>query len=362
MIVLQWQGQVLSLMDQSKYPAEEVWVECSTVEDVAKAISSPVVLEDKIAATAACYGYALAGIAHSEEVGTPAFDEAVAAAKELLLASRPDCRALQQAMDFMENPPEIYKKNVDKLTTIMATAVTYDRQQVVADRNICRNGTDLMGEGSRVLLLTDKGVFHSASPSGALGIARRGWKRKVLEQITLCEGRPSFTAGTLLAQELTREEVPCNLIPDHAAATLLSRQGAHLVMTDGILAAKNGDLKAPVGAYELAIACYFHSIPFYAVMHTEDVDLTLESGAAFGFEEGSPMSVLSVLGQDVECGDAEGWTPAFDVVPAFLVSGYITDRGIAYGPYEETLEETVKHAPKKTILNFDNPFEQIGRT
>lgn len=89
----------------------------------------------------------------------------------------------------------------------------------------------------------------------------RGWKRKLIEQVTLCEGRPSLTAGTLLAQELSKDNVPCTLIPDQAAATFLARQGAHMVLVDGMLAAKNGDLKAPVGAYELAIACYFHSTP-----------------------------------------------------------------------------------------------------
>ena len=61
-----------------------------------------------------------------------------------------------------------------------------------------------------------------------------------------------------------------------------------MVLTDGILAAKNGDLKAPVGTYELAIACYFHSIPFYAVLNADDVDLEAESGAVFGQEEGDP--------------------------------------------------------------------------
>ena len=121
--------------------------------------------------------------------------------------------------------PRGLHQNADKLTAILATAVTFDRQQVVADRNLCRNGTDLMGEGTRVLIRTDRGGFHSASPTGALGIARRGWKRELLEQITLCEGRPSLTAGTLLAHELAREDIPCTVIPDHAAATFLAQQG-----------------------------------------------------------------------------------------------------------------------------------------
>lgn len=350
MIALAWQDGVLSLLDQSKYPGQEEWITCKSWQETAAALASQAVADEKIAATAGVYGYCQAAIAAQADLQTPAFQQALDAAKAALLDSRKGARDMALAMEFMENPPEAYTKNVDRITTLLATAVTYDRQQVVADRNICRNGTDIMGEGTRVLLRTDRGAFHSASPCGALGIARRGWKRKVLEQITLCEGRPTLAAGTVLASELSKDEVPCTVIPDHAAATFLARQGAHMVLADGMVAAKNGDLQAPVGTYELAIACYFHSIPFYAVLNANDIDLGLAAGDAFGTDEADPALVT----QGLACGSAKGWSPAYDVVPAFLITGgYITDRGIATAPYEETLEELVKYAPKKMILNFD---------
>ena len=134
-------------------------------------------------------------VAAQDKLGSDAFQAALDQAKAGLLAARPGSRDVAAALAFVENPPEAYTKNADKLTAILATAVTFDRQQVVADRNICRNGTDLMGEGTRVLVRADRGAFHSASPAGALGIVRRGWKREVLEQITLCEGRPPSPPG-----------------------------------------------------------------------------------------------------------------------------------------------------------------------
>ena len=105
-----------------------------------------------------------------------------------------------------------------------------------------------------------------------------------------------------------------------------------------------------MGTYELAIACYFHSIPFYAVMNSDDIDLDIPNGTVFGTEEGDPASVTDGL----DCGNAKGWTPAYDVVPAFLITGYITDRNIACAPYEETLEELIKFTPKKMIVDFNN--------
>lgn len=344
MIAIQWQDKRLSLLDQSRYPQEEVWLDCGSMEDVAKVLSSEAVADEKVAAIAGCYAYCLAALAHQDQQQTPAFDEALSQARQQLLDSRNGSRDMAAALDFMEHPPEAYTKNVDRLTTLLATAVTYERQQVVADRNICRNGTDLMGEGTRVLVRADRGAFHSASPTGALGIVRRGHKREILEQITLCQGKPELAGEGLLAQELRKDNVPCTLLPDNAAATFLSRQGAHMVLCDGILAAKNGDLKAPVGAYELAIVSYFHSIPFYAVLNADDIDLSLESGAAF-LSEVKPIEPSSA--------GIQGWSPDYDVIPAFLITGMITDRGIVSAPYEETLDELVKHAPRKMILNFD---------
>ena len=132
MIALQWQAQVLSLLDQSRYPAEEVWIDCDSAEAVARVLSSDAVQDDKVAAAACAYGYCLAALAHQDQQQTPAFDQALEEAKALLLASRPGSRDLARAIRFMENPPAAYTKNVDRLTTLMATAVTFDRQQVVA--------------------------------------------------------------------------------------------------------------------------------------------------------------------------------------------------------------------------------------
>ena len=152
MIAIQWQDGVLSLLDQGAYPQQENWLTCRSVEETAQVLSSGKIVEEKLAAVAGAYGYCQAAMAHQEDLNTPAFQQALDQAKDLLLASRPGSRDMAAALDFMEHPPEAYTKNVDRLTTLLATAVTYDRQQVVADRNICRNGTDLMSEGTRILL------------------------------------------------------------------------------------------------------------------------------------------------------------------------------------------------------------------
>ena len=97
MIALQWQDKVLSLLDQSKYPGEESWITCTDVESTAKVLSSGAILDEKIAAVAGVYGYCLAALAHQDLQQTPAFDEALAQAKALLLASRPGSRDMAAA-------------------------------------------------------------------------------------------------------------------------------------------------------------------------------------------------------------------------------------------------------------------------
>ena len=89
MVAMQWQGGVLSLLDQGAYPQEEKWLTCNTWEETAQALATPAVQEEKVAAIAAAYGYAQAAIAAQDKLGTDAFQAALDQAKEQLLASRP---------------------------------------------------------------------------------------------------------------------------------------------------------------------------------------------------------------------------------------------------------------------------------
>ena len=135
MISLLWQDSVLSLLDQSVYPQEERWLTCTSLEETVQVLSSGAILEEKIAAIAGAYGLCQAALAAQDLQQTPQFDEVLAGARAMLLESRNHSRDMQLALDFMADPPEAYTRNVDRITTLLATAVTFERQQVVADRN-----------------------------------------------------------------------------------------------------------------------------------------------------------------------------------------------------------------------------------
>ena len=101
MVAMQWQGGVLSLLDQGAYPQEEKWLTCNTWEETAQALATPAVQEEKVAAIAAAYGYAQAAIAAQDKLGTDAFQAALDQAKEQLLASRPGSRDVAAALAFV---------------------------------------------------------------------------------------------------------------------------------------------------------------------------------------------------------------------------------------------------------------------
>lgn len=110
MVAMQWQGGVLSLLDQGAYPQEEKWLTCNTWGETAQALATPAVQEEKVAAIAAAYGYAQAAIAAQDKLGTDAFQAALDQAKKTLLASRPGSRDVAAALAFVETPPEAYTK------------------------------------------------------------------------------------------------------------------------------------------------------------------------------------------------------------------------------------------------------------
>ncbi len=114
---------------------------------------------------------------------------------------------------------------MDQLTTLLATAVTYDRQQVIADGTSAATAPTSWGRGPAFSSEPTGEPSTPASPCGAWASPAGAGSGMCWSRSPLCEGRPSLAAGTLLAQELSKENVPAPLIPDHAAATFLARQG-----------------------------------------------------------------------------------------------------------------------------------------
>ncbi|CAN1831729.1 Methylthioribose-1-phosphate isomerase [Linum perenne] len=165
----------------------------------------------------------------------------------------------------------------------------------------------------------------------ALGVIRALHSGGVLERAYCTETRPFNQGSRLTAFELVHEKIPATLIADSAAAALMKEGRVNAVIVGADRVAANGDTANKIGTYSLALCAKHHEIPFYVAAPITSVDLSLSSGNQIVIEERSPKELLNSrggIGEQVAASGISVWNPAFDVTPAGLISGIITEKGV----------------------------------
>jgi methylthioribose-1-phosphate isomerase len=144
--------------------------------------------------------------------------------------------------------------------------------------------------------------------------------------------------------ELRQEGIPAKLIVDGAAAWVMRNGWVDAIFVGADRIARSGDVANKIGTYMLAAVAHHHGIPFYVVAPTSTIDLATPDGNAIPIEERHPDEVRSWRGVLVAPEGSEAFNPAFDVTPAELVTAIVTEQGIAYPPFEESLATMVADA------------------
>ena len=294
------------VLDQRRLPDKEVELVCTSVGDVADAISSLAVRGAPAIGVAAAYGYALAA-----EQGDD-LDEADA----VLRASRPTAVNLAWALDRMRDDP-----SPEHARRIHA-------EEVERCREIGRHAAALFEPSTRVLTHCNTGGLATGGYGTALGAIRAAWERGLVEHVWVDETRPLLQGARLTAWELEGLGIPFSVIADSAAASRMAAGEVGAVLTGADRIAANGDTANKIGTYALAVLARHHEIPFFVVAPTSTIDHDTASGAAIVIEERSPDEVTARF---------PAFNPAFDVTPAGLVSAIVTERGVHRPPYEESL-------------------------
>ena len=181
----------------------------------------------------------------------------------------------------------------------------------------------------RVLTICNTGSLATAGYGTALGVIRRLHEIDALEHCYACETRPYNQGARLTAFEIVHDQLPGTLIPDSAASALMAVKGVDVVVVGGDRVTVNGDLANKIGTYQLAIAAAHHGIPFFTAIGSTVVDTSMSSGACIHVEERPGSEMTSVGGVSIAPAGINVWNPAFDVTPAPLIAGIITECGVA---------------------------------
>ncbi|GIU86890.1 MAG: methylthioribose-1-phosphate isomerase [Acidimicrobiia bacterium] len=328
-----WRRGRVRILDQRALPHRVLHVECTTADDVCDAIARLVVRGAPALAVAGAYGVALA--AHRSR--SPA---AVDAAARRLAAARPTAVNLARGV---EQALRAYRRGGAAGALACAEALAED--DVARNRAIGAHGAGVVADGARVLTHCNAGALACVGYGTALGVIRAAAEQGRRVHVWVGETRPVLQGARLTAWELGRLGIEATLVADTVPASLMARGEIDVVVVGADRIAANGDVANKIGTYALAVLARQHGVPFYVAAPTATIDLATPDGDAIVIEERDPAEVLTVAGVPVAPREARARNPAFDVTPARLVTGVVTEVGIARPPYRRSLPSHVRRAP-----------------
>jgi methylthioribose-1-phosphate isomerase len=308
-------NQQVRMIDQRLLPGEYREVSFTSCDQVANAIQQMVVRGAPAIGATAAFGMALA--AHTSLAGDVSeLRGAMSVAAETLQAARPTAINLTWAVERMlqvANNPDL--DNVRELQ-----AALLDQAQRIADDDVETNkrmaahGAGLMKEGETVIHHCNTGALATVDWGTALGVIRMAHEQGKQPHVLVDETRPRLQGARLTAWELEQYGISYEIITDNAAGFFLSSGKIDRVLVGADRVAANGDVANKIGTYMLALAARDNQVPFFAVVPTSTVDLSLAEGDQIPIE---------------------------DITPHRLITGIVTENGIVYPPFEINLSQAV---------------------
>ncbi len=211
------------------------------------------------------------------------------------------------------------------------------------DRAMCRrigeHGLALIPDGGRILTHCNAGALATSGMGTALAPIHLAAERGMKVSVYADETRPLLQGSRLTAWELQRAGIPVKVIVDSAAGSLMAAGKVDLVMVGADRIASNGDAANKIGSYPLAVLAARHGIPFYVAAPASTLDPSLKEGGEIVIEQRPRREVASGLGRAAVPEGVEVENPAFDVIPADLITAIVTDAGVHRAPYDFRVQE-----------------------
>ena len=328
---VEWMSDKVRLIDQTRLPQEEVYLELSDYRDVAEAIKTLRVRGAPAIGIAAAYGLAL-GARSIKSRSKKEFLTKLLKISDELASTRPTAVNLFWALKRMNRVVD-EAESVDEIkSTLIAEAKRIDAEDEKMERTLSRHGSSLIHDGDTIMTHCNTGAL-AAGYGTALGIIRYAWEKGKKISVFACETRPLLQGARLTAWELTRYRIPFTLIADTMTGYFLSQGKIDCVMVGADRVAVNGDIANKIGTYNLAVLAMENGVPFYVAAPTSTIDSSIESGADIPIEQRNPDEVTHIRGIAIAPKGTHTANPAFDVTPHRYISAIITERGILREPY-----------------------------
>jgi methylthioribose-1-phosphate isomerase len=334
---VEWKDNKLVMIDQTRLPNDLIYVEFSDFNQVAKAIKNLVVRGAPAIGVSGAFGLALASL-QSNATTKEILLEDLAKAQKILFETRPTAInldwGLQRIMKIAQtgNSVEQIKELVINEAKKMAD------EDIEINKSMGKNGSNLFANNDTIMTHCNAGALATVAYGTALGVIRATRESGKNIKVIATETRPIQQGSRLTAFELKHDGFDVSLIPDTAVGYSMANGLVNKVVVGADRIVRTGHVFNKIGTYQVATMAKQHGIPFYVAAPLSTFDM--KTNAEDVIIEMRKGSEVTGIGEKKTAPDDIGViNPAFDMTPPELISGIITEKGVAKPPYEESIKK-----------------------
>jgi methylthioribose-1-phosphate isomerase len=336
---IEWLDDRIRIIDQRCLPETECHLDLQDAQAVAEAIKGMALRGAPLIGIAAAMGVAVESrrwVSSSWEEFTMRMESVI----EALRSTRPTAGNLFWALERMRGIVDRFAPDSSPgecSDALVEEALNIHREDLATGLKMGGIGADLIKEGFTVLTHCNAGGLATSGYGTALAPVYVARERGVSFRVFADETRPLLQGARLTAWELARADVDVTVICDSASHLLFSRGMVDLALVGADRITSSGDFANKVGTLGVARSARAAGVPFYVVAPTSTIDFALDRGEEIPIEERDPLEVTRISGVRITPPDVPAYNPAFDVTPAELVSGIITEQGLIAPPFASGL-------------------------
>ena len=344
---LEWTASGVRFIDQTKLPNEEVYVTCTTHQQVAEVIRNMVVRGAPAIGVAAAMGIAL-GVKNSKAENIDKLRQEFDSICDMIGKTRPTAVNLFWAISRMREKFDLLSgKPISQIKqSLIEEAQRMHAEDIAANQAMGRHGAALMPASGGVLTHCNAGALATCGYGTALGVIRAAIEQGKKIHVYADETRPFLQGSRLTAWELMKDGIPTTVISDNMAGAMMKQGKISAIIVGADRIAANGDVANKIGTYTVAVLARENGLPFYVAAPFSTIDLQTPTGNQIPIEQRNPREVTHFAGKAVTPEGVQVENPAFDVTPAKYVTAIVTERGIARPPFDKSL----RHLAEETTV------------
>jgi methylthioribose-1-phosphate isomerase len=337
---IEWLGDRVRIIDQTRLPQEEVYLEIDDYRELAAAIAELKIRGAPAIGIAGAYA-AVLGALKLKTANTSKFLDKLNSIINEIATTRPTARNLFSALERLKS---IVTGGGDSETirqALVNEAIKIHSEEAEATARISQYGAELIEDGWTILTHCNTGPLATSGYGTALGIIIKAGEQGKNIRVFADETRPLLQGARLTTWELQKAGIPVTLITDSMAGHLMNTGKVNCVVTGADRIATNGDAANKIGTYTLAVLAHENGIPFYIAAPTSTFDLSITTGREIPIEERKPEEVTQIQGVLIAPEGVAAVNPAFDVTPQRHITAIITEKGIIRPPYSENIKTLI---------------------